>query len=45
VEFFEMVLFEIVEKPARSDRVSRNLEVVDVPLPIAADFVNGRHAG
>lgn len=45
VQFLEVILIQIVEKAARSDRMIGNLEIVDVPLPVAADFVDIRHAG
>ena len=37
VELLEMVLIQVVEKPARSDRMPRDLEVVNVPVPIGPD--------
>ena len=45
VQLFEVVLIEIVEEPARADRMLRDLEIVDVPLPVLADLVDRRHAG
>ena len=33
VKLFEMILIEVVEKAARADRMLRDLEIVDVPVP------------
>ena len=44
VQLLEVILVEIVEEPARSDRMPRDLEVVDVPVPVGADVVDRRHA-
>ena len=33
MELFEVILIEIVEEPARADRMPRDLEIVDVPVP------------
>ena len=35
VELLEMILIEVVEKAARADGMSRDFEVVDVPVPVA----------
>src|SRR4051794_32305739 len=43
VEFFEMILIQIVEEATGADRMPRNLEVVNVPLPVRAHLVYGRH--
>src|SRR5206468_12385921 len=43
VELFEMVLIEIVEEPARADGLLGDLQVVDVPVPVFAHGVDGRH--
>ena len=43
VEFFEVVLVEIGKKPGRSRGVLRDLEIVDVGIPIGADAIV--HAG
>src|ERR1700704_4174964 len=40
VELFEMVLIEIVEEPARADGLLRDLQVVDVPVPVFAHRVD-----
>ncbi len=34
VQFFEVVLVEVVEKPARADGVRRDLEIVNVTVPV-----------
>src|SRR5262249_645352 len=44
MQFLEMVLVEIVEKTARPDGVLCDFQIVDVMLPIASHFVDGRHA-
>ena len=44
VQFLEVVLIEVVEKPARADGVPRDLEIVDVLLPVFAHLIDGRHA-
>ena len=43
VKLLEMILIEVVEKPARADRVLRDLEIVDVLLPVFAHLVDRRH--
>ena len=45
VELLEMILIEIVEEPARADRMAGDLEIVNMPLPVVADLVRGRHDG
>ena len=45
MQLLEVILIEIVEEPARSDRMLRDLEIVDVPFPVRANFVDRRHAG
>jgi len=45
VKLLEMVLLKIIEEAPRSDRVPRDIEIVDVSLPVAANFVDARHAG
>ena len=45
VELFEMILIEIVEEPARSDRMPRDLEVVNVPVPVLANLVGASPRG
>jgi len=40
-----MVLIEIVEEPARADRMPRDLEIVDVLFPVLADCLGRGHAG
>ena len=37
VQLLEVVLVEVGEEPRRPDRVSRDLEIVDVPVPVVAD--------
>ena len=44
VQLLEMILIEIVEEPARSDRMPGDLEIVDVPFPVRAHLVDRRHA-
>ena len=43
VKLFEMILIEIVEEAARSDRMLRDLEIVDVPFPVFTHLFDGRH--
>ena len=43
VELFEMVLIEIVEKPAGTDRMRGDLEVVNVLVPVHADLICRGH--
>ncbi len=45
MQLFEVILVQILEEPARPDRVRRDFEIVDVLFPVRADFVDGRHAG
>ena len=45
VELFEVVLIEVVKKSTRPDRVTRDLEVVNVPFPVLADSLSRGHAG
>jgi len=42
VQLLEMVLVEVVEESARADRVFRDLEVVDVLVPVLADAIDRR---
>jgi hypothetical protein len=44
VKLFEVILIEIVEEAARSDRMARDFEIVNVPVPVVANRVDGRHA-
>src|SRR6187401_2919610 len=44
VQFFEMILIEIVKESARSNRMAGDREIMNVPLPVGAHFVDGRHA-
>ena len=44
VELFEMILIEIVEKAARSDRMPGDFEIVNVAVPVVANRIDGRHA-
>ena len=41
MEFFEVILVEIGEKARGSDRVRRNLEIVNVTVPVVA-YVGSR---
>jgi len=43
MQLLEMILIEIVEKPAGSDGVSRDLEIVDVPVPVSTNLFSGGH--
>ena len=43
VELFEVILIEVIEEAAASDRVGRDLEIVDVPFPVFADVVDRCH--
>ncbi|HMB81778.1 MAG TPA: hypothetical protein VKI43_17000, partial [Vicinamibacterales bacterium] len=43
MEFLEMVLIEIVEKPAGPDRMRRDLEIVNMPVPVRANLVCRSH--
>jgi hypothetical protein len=43
MQLFEVILIEVVEEAARSNRMLRDLQIVNVPLPVGADFVGGRH--
>ena len=45
MELLEVILIEIVEEAARADRMPRDLEIVNVPLPVRANVVDRRHAG
>ena len=45
MEFLEMVLVEILEEPRRSDRMLRDLQIVNMPFPVPADVVDRRHRG
>ena len=44
MQLLEMILIEIVEEAARADRMPGDLEIVDVPFPVRAHVVDGRHA-
>jgi hypothetical protein len=43
MQFIEVILVEVVKKPARADRVLRDLQVVNVVIPVLADFRRRRH--
>ncbi len=45
MQLLEMILIQIVEEAAGPDRMTRDLEIVDMPVPVRADFVESRHAG
>ena len=45
MELLEMILIEIVEEPARADRMPGDFEIVDVPFPVVANLVDCRHGG
>ena len=44
MQFLEMILIEILKEAARTHRMPGDLEIVDVPFPVSAHFVDGRHA-
>ena len=44
VELLEMIPIEVVEEAARTDRMRRDVEIVDVSLPVLADLRGRRHA-
>jgi len=43
MELFEMILVEIVEEAARTDGMPRDLQVVNVPVPVLTDLRRRRH--
>ena len=43
VKLLEMILIEVVEEAARSDRMPGDLEVVDVPFPVFAHLFDSSH--
>ena len=43
MELLEMILIEVVEKAARSDRMPRDVQIVNVSVPVRAYFVDGGH--
>src|SRR5262245_64059540 len=43
MQLFEMILVEIVEKAARADGMPRDLQVVNVPVPVLTDLRRRRH--
>jgi hypothetical protein len=43
MQFFEVILVEIVEEAARADGMPRNLQVVNVPVPVLTDLRRRRH--
>ena len=43
MQLFEMILVEIVEEAARADGMPRNLQVVNVPVPVLTDLRRRRH--
>ena len=43
VQLLEMLLIEIVKEAARSDRMARDLEVVDMAIPVRAHLVGRGH--
>jgi hypothetical protein len=45
MELLEMILIEIVEKSARADRMFRDLEIVNVTIPVLADTIDCRRGG
>ena len=44
MQFLEMILIEVLKEAARTHRMPGDLEIVDVPFPISAHFVDGCHA-
>ena len=45
VKFLKMILVEIVEEPARPNRMMGDLEIVNMPFPVVADVAGCRHDG
>ena len=43
MQLFEMILVQIVEEAARADGMPRNLQVVNVPVPVLTDLRRRRH--
>lgn len=43
MELLEVVLVEVVEEASASDRVRRDVQIVDVRVPIVTHPVNGGH--
>ena len=44
MELLEMIVIEVVEEAARSNRMFRDLEIVNVMVPVGADLVCCGHA-
>src|SRR5262249_31573583 len=44
MQLFKVILIEVLEESARPNGMLRDLEIVDVPLPVGAHFVDGCHA-
>ena len=45
MQLFEVVVIEIVEEPARADRMARDVEIVNVLFPVCPDLVYRGHGG
>ncbi len=45
MELLEVILIEVIEESARSNRVAGDFKIVDVTVPIRADLLDRRHAG
>ena len=45
MKLFEVILLEVVEECSGADRVCRDVEIVNVLLPVRTDFAHGRHGG
>ena len=43
MKLLEMVLIEIVEKSARSDRMPGDFQIVNAAIPVGADFFDTTH--
>ena len=43
MELFEMILIEVVEKPTGADGMVRDLQIVNVPVPVLAHVFGRRH--
>ena len=43
MEFLEMILVEVIEEAARSHRMPRDVQIVNVPVPVRAHVIDGGH--
>ena len=44
MQFLEMILIKVLKEAARPHRMLCDLQIVDMPFPISAHFVDGCHA-